>query len=275
MGNHDHNLEVLVRELRARNSSPQTVKIYTDWNRRFLSFIKKNPKEVRGEDVKKFLAYLNKKKFSSNTVASAYNALKFFYEEIWRRRYFKYIKAPRRSYKTPDVLTKEEIKQICKQVKNIKYRLMLNLLYSSGLRVKECVKVKVKDLEFSSKRLKVRGGKGKKDRYTVLSKKLGGVLKKFIKGTDGNDYVFPSSRGGHLHVQSLQQTVKRAVISSKIKKKASCHTMRHSFATHMIENGVNLRYVQECMGHENVNTTEGYTKVTSDSLGNIDSPMDI
>jgi site-specific recombinase XerD len=150
---------------------------------------------------------------------------------------------------------------------------MLSLAYGSGLRVSEIVCLKVKDLNLDELTLFVRQAKGRKDRLTILPGKIITELKQFISDKDANDYVFASIRGGKLTSRTAQKIFEHGLIKSGIKKDATFHSLRHSFATHLLENGTDVRYVQELLGHQNIKTTQIYTKVTSQKLKNIKSPL--
>ena len=150
---------------------------------------------------------------------------------------------------------------------------MVALAYAAGLRVSEVVKLKVSDLDAEELTLTVRQGKGKKDRLTIISSKIAEDLEQLIKGKRGGDYIFESERGGRLTEMSAQKVFYTALKKAGIKKPASFHSLRHSFATHLLENGVDVRYVQELLGHANIRTTQIYIKVTNPSLKNIKSPL--
>ena len=151
---------------------------------------------------------------------------------------------------------------------------MIAVGYSAGLRVSEVVNLKVHDLNIEALTIHVKKGKGKKDRITILSNKLQNELRNLIAGKSSADYLFESNRGGKLTTASLQKVFKRSLNKAKIKKQATFHSLRHSFATHLLENGTDIRYIQELLGHANIRTTQIYTKVTSPNLKKIQSPFD-
>lgn len=271
------------RELKIRGFSRQTQKSYLYYNKDLLKFNKKSPRDVNCDDIKEYLFYLKNKKLANATLNVAINAIKFYYTQILKRKFFvnKEIFRTKKAQKLPEVFAKNEVKKILATIQNVKHKLLLGLMYSSGLRVSEIINVRVKDLDFENQMLKVRQAKGAKDRITIMSKKVSNVLEKYVKNKKINDYVFESSREaclptrqGKLTERSVQKVFTQALKKSKIKKQASCHSLRHSFATHLLENGTDIRYIQELLGHKRLETTQVYTKVSSNKLNKIKSPLD-
>lgn len=267
-----YNLE---RELKIRGFSPKTIKAYLHYNRKFLIFARGNPKIVRNEDIKRYLEYLVKREVSNSTLNLAINALKFYYEGILKRRFFYTIKHAKKEKKLPIVLSKEEVNRMIKVTENAKHKFLISIIYSAGLRVSEAIKIKMRDVDLDRKMLKISSGKGKKDRYVVLAEKLIPTFEKQFKVKKADDYLFSGARGrGHLTTGSAEKIVKMAAKKARISKNVSCHTLRHSFATHLLEKGVNIRYIQELLGHKRLETTQIYTKVASNKLQDISSPLD-
>jgi len=264
----------LKQELKIRKFSPKTIKSYLHYNTEFLKFIDKSPKLVKNDDIRKYLENKIDKNIGSSTLSLIINALKFYYQQILGRNLLFNIKHPQKDKKLPVVLSKNEIKLLLGTIDNVKHKLSLALMYSAGLRVSEIIKLKTKDLDFDNQILWVRRGKGNKDRQTLLPKILINVLKKYTKNSNLDDYVFESNRGGILTERSIQKVFHNALIKSKICKNATCHSLRHSFATHLLEAGTDIRYIQELLGHKRLETTQIYTKVTNNKLKNIKSPLD-
>lgn len=264
----------LRQEMKLRKFSQKTIKSYLHYITDFLEFARKNPKIVNTEDIRSYLEKLADSGKSGSTLNIAYNALKFYFEKILRRRFFVNIPRAKKENKLPVVLSKEEIKIFFSSVSNVKYKLIFGIIYSSGLRISEAVRLKVKDLDFANEVLWVRQGKGAKDRQTILPKIIIPVMKKYTIKKTPEGYVFESSRGGRLAERSLQKMFYLALGKSGIKKEATCHSLRHSFATHLLEAGTDIRYIQELLGHKRLETTQIYTKVTSQNLKNIKSPLD-
>jgi len=267
-------IKKLEQELRIRGLSPKTIKAYLGYNKNFLKFIKKSPKFIIIKDIKKYLEYLANQKRSNTTLNLAINALKFYYSQIMHRRFFNYVKRPKKELYLPVVLSKQEIKKLLSQITNVKHKLLLALMYASGLRVSEINHLKTKDLDFDNQVLWVRSGKGQKDRQTLLPQNINQILQKYVKSLKLIDYVFASNRGGNLSERSIQKIFKQALKKSKIKKQATCHSLRHSFATHLLEQGTDIRYIQKLLGHKRLETTQIYTQVSSQKLKDIKSPLD-
>lgn len=263
----------LRQEMKLMGFSQKTIKSYLYYITEVLKFANKGPKNITGDDVRNYLEILADNKKSSSTLNTAYSALKFYFERILRRRFFINIPRAKKDKKLPEVLNKDEIKKIFSAVGNVKHKLLLGLIYSSGLRVSEAVNAKAGDLDFSNKTMIVRQGKGAKDRMTILSEKIAGVLERYARNKKMDDYVFESERGGKLTERTAQKVFSEALKKSGIQKNASCHSLRHSFATHLLEAGTDIRYIQELLGHAKLETTQVYTKVTNSAIKNIKSPL--
>lgn len=268
-------LENLEAELKIRGFSDKTVQAYLLHNRKFLEFARKKPDEVSEADIKSYLAYLlaelRQKPASVNLKLSS---LKFFYEKILKRNIFANIQPPKSEKKIPTVLTKREVKNILEATKNIKHRLLIEMIYSSGLRVSEAVSLKIDDLDIHERMGMVKSGKGKKDRYIILSQQLIEHLTSYLASRDDkNPFVF-HIRNRHIGVRHAQGIVKEAASQAGIKKRVFCHALRSSFATHLLEAGTDIRIIQELLGHSNLATTERYTKVSPEQLKKVRSPMD-
>lgn len=183
------------------------------------------------------------------------------------------LKFAKRSKKLPIVLSREEIKSVIDAIRNPKHKLIISLAYGAGLRISEVVNFKVKDINLEELTIHLKNAKGKKDRITIFPEKIKNDLQGLIAGKNLNDYLFESERGGKLTERTAQKVFENALREAGIKKDATFHSLRHSFATHLLENGVDVRYVQELLGHQNVRTTQIYTQVTNPKLKNIKSPL--
>jgi len=269
-------LEGLRRELTSRKYSQRTVKAYIYYNEDFLKFVKKNPEEVANEDVKKYMFYLvSKKGYSASTLNIAINALKFYYGEILKCRFTYKIKRPKKNKKLPVVLNQEEVSQILSSVNNIKHKAILMLIYSAGLRVSEVVKLKPEDIDAERKLIHIKGAKGRKDRYTILSDVTLKTLRIYMQANVPKSWLSPGQKtGSHITTRTVQKIFDDAVKKAGIRKEVSVHSLRHSFATHLLESGVDLRYIQELLGHKSSKTTEIYTHVSNKDLNKIKSPLD-
>ncbi len=209
---------------------------------------------------------------SSQTINLSLNAVKFFYRDILKITDKIDIKFAKRSSKIPVVLSLKEIKCLIDNIKNRQHRLMIELVYSAGMRVSEVISLRVKDIDLDELIIHIKGAKGKKDRITVISELSRYELREFLCDKQSNDFVFESNRGGKYTTRTAQVIFERALKKTRIKKEATFHSLRHSFATHLLEQGTDIRYVQVLLGHQNIRTTQLYTKVTNPALRNIKSP---
>ncbi|MBI1961407.1 MAG: site-specific integrase [Parcubacteria group bacterium] len=265
--------EKFVQEMKLRGFSPRTQSSYITSVRGFLRAAAKGPRATTTADVRKYLEALADAGKSASTLNTVYSALKFYFGSVLKRRFFVSIPRAKASKKLPVVLSKQEVRLLLGAIKNAKHKLLLGMMYSAGLRVSEAVNLKVGDLDFDNQAVAVRGGKGGKDRVTLFSEKVSAPLARYVAKKDARDFVFASSRGGRLTERSVQKVFAQALKDSGIKKQASCHSLRHSFATHLLEAGTDIRYIQELLGHARLTTTQVYTKVARSALAAIQSPL--
>jgi site-specific recombinase XerD len=182
---------------------------------------------------------------------------------------------PRQDLKLPTVFSKDEIKKMLDLEKNVKHRLLLMLAYSSGLRVSEVVNLKREHIDFSRKAVYIKSGKGRKDRCTILSEKAALLLREYCVSYDTQIWLFPGQPAScHLSIRSAQKIFEKAALRVGIIKKTSIHGLRHTFATHLLENGTDIRYIQSLLGHASLRTTERYTHVSIRSALSVQSPLD-
>jgi integrase/recombinase XerD len=268
-------LKKLETELKIRGFSQETIKAYTRHNSGFLGFIKKDPGDISEDDIKSYLAYLmSDKKLSSSSVALVRSSLLFFYNQVLSKG-FSGIKTPKIQRNPPAVLSKEEVKSLIDACLNDKSRLLIQFLYSSGLRVSECINLRVEDIDFNENICFVKQGKGKKDRSTVLSGNLASDLKKYFeKESLDSGIIFRNREGKVLSARNLQKIVSSAAKRAGIKKIVTPHKLRHSFATHLLDSGVSIRVIQELLGHSNLQTTQIYTRVSREHIRGVRSPLD-
>src|SRR3989344_5111520 len=269
-------LQKLETELKIRGFTPATITAYTTHNRRFLNFIQKEPEQVAEQDIKLFLAHLMAdKKQKATSVNLTLSALRFLYDTMLKKKLFLDIKPPKIEKKLPTVLTKDEMKRLLAAVKNPKHKLLIEFLYSSGLRVSECMHLKVNDLDFAEKMGRVISGKGKKDRHIILSQNLIQNLQVYLeKRKYTSDYVFTGHGSKSMSVRMAQRIVNDAAVKAQLKKRVFCHALRSSFATHLLEAGTDIRYIQVILGHNNIATTERYVHVSTEQLKKVRSPFD-
>lgn len=267
---------LIERECKRRNYSEKTIETYCYCVQKFLDRIKKEPRKITRKEIQEYIDFLVENKASGSTVNVYVNALKFLMEEILNKRVLlriKYSKTPKR---LPVVLTKEEVMRLIGVIENPKHKLLIELMYSAGLRVSELVHLKIQDLELEKNFGWVRSGKGKKDRLFIIARCLKENLIDYIalNNLDYYSWLFLGRKGRNIHQASIRAIVKKAAKDAKINKNVHCHTLRHSFATHLIENNYDLMSVQNLLGHSSSKTTMVYVHVASPSLINIKSPLD-
>ena len=241
----------------------------------FLAFTKK-PAQVCGRNhIKAYLGHLlSDKRLKPSSVSLALSALKFYFNDVLSRPIVAGIKSPKLEKKIPTVLGKEEILRMIDATENPKHRLLIEMLYSSGLRVSECVSLRWEDMDFAERMGTIRGGKGNKDRHIILSDALISHLKAFsvhMPAREGFVFVVKSRP---ISTRQAQRIVSQAAIRAGIKKRVFCHALRSSFATHLLDAGTDIRVIQELLGHTNLSTTERYTKVSRQKLREVISPLD-
>jgi len=263
-------VDKLRTELKLRGFSPLTTRNYSFFVEKFLKSCGKESGSIDQEDAKKYLASLYDSK-SKNTIMLAAASLKFFFQEIIKKE-FNDVRIPKKDKKLPEVLSKEEVLKLLNSAETRKSRLMLSLLYSSGLRVSELVHLKPSDISFTENTGWVRGGKGSKDRMFILSNGLGIELQEYLKKHKEYRYLF--SQDKPLTTRNVQKIVKHVRTRADIQKRVTPHTLRHSFATHLLEAGTDLRKIQVLLGHSSLNTTSLYTHISSDELKKIPNPLD-
>jgi integron integrase len=312
-------IDQLRSAIRIRNYSPRTEEAYWHWIKKFILFHnKRHPSEMGEPEVIAFLSHLAvERKVTASTQNQALSAVLFLYKEILRTPldWMDDIQRAKKPSRMPLVFTREEIHSILGNLEGTKW-LMASLLYGAGLRVTECLRLRVKDIDFGYGQIVVRDGKGAKDRVTILPASLRDALNQHLEKAktlherdlaDGHgwttlpyalgrkypnagrewgwQYVFPSSKRcwdpenkrqtrHHLAEEVLQKAVKSAVYRARVAKPGSCHTFRHSFATHLLENGYDIRTVQELLGHKDVSTTMIYTHVLNKGGKGVRSPID-
>jgi site-specific recombinase XerD len=257
--------------------SKHTLDTYTDLFEEFINYYEGvDLKEITGDQITAFLLYLvNIRKVSSSYQNQAINAIKFYYEKVRRgNRMFFNIDRPREEKTLPEVLSEEEVVSILKATENLKHRALLMTIYSAGLRISEVINLKLKDIDSNRMQIRIEQGKGKKDRYTLLGKKLLDVLRKYVKEYKPKTLLFEGIDGSFYSQRSIQQILKKSAQKVGITKKISVHTLRHSFATHLLEAGTDIRYIQSLLGHESSKTTEIYTHITRKGFDQIINPLD-
>ena len=266
-------LERLETELKLRGFSDKTLKSYLFYNNKFLQYTNKLPDQVTEDDIRAYLANMigNEKK-NPATVALVRAALRFHYDEFLKKGIVT-LKTPKIQKKLPVVLSRDEVKKLIDAASTQKSRLIIMLLYSSGLRVSECCSLKVNDIELDQKIGWVRNGKGGKDRLFIVSDSLTESLRNYTNGRTA-EHLFSNKSGKSLSARNIQKIVGTTARRAGIPKDVTPHTLRHSFATHLLESGESIRKIQELLGHSNLQTTQIYTKVSTEELRKVKSPLD-
>ena len=267
-------LKKLEDELRLRRYSPKTVSAYIYCVANYLKAKQSNLDVVDVDFIKQYILSKIDEGKSSQMSNQNLQAINFFCWNVLKFRGKIDVRFAKTPSKLPIVLSRAEIEKILSVIDNEKHNLMIALAYSGGLRVSEIINLKVKDICLAELTVHIKDAKGGKDRITLLPEKLIGNIEKLITSKNLNDYVFASERGGKLTERTAQKVFENALAKAGIKKEATFHSLRHSFATHLLENGVDVRYVQELLGHANIRTTQIYTKVTNPALRKIKSPLE-
>ncbi len=266
----DINFQKLKMELKLRGFSQLTVRNYSFFVEKFLLSCKKNSSDVAQDDARNYLSSLFETK-SKNTIMLAAASLKFFYQEILKKEIGE-IKVPKKDKTLPEVLTKDEVRAMLENAQTIKSSLMLSLLYSSGLRVSELVNLKPENINFSEQIGMVKKGKGAKDRKFVLSRELCKEIQNYL--VKRPEYKFVFSKDKPLTTRNIQKIVNKTKTIAGIQKKVTPHTLRHSFATHLLEAGTDIRVIQVLLGHSSLNTTQIYAHVSTEQLKKVQNPLD-
>lgn len=264
--------------MRNRRYSESTVKTYREAVGIFLRFLDNKPiGEIENQDLERFnKEYILARGYSGSYQNQVVNGIKLFFQN---RRGVKFnpeiVYRPKREKALPNVLSKEEVKKILDSIINIKHKSMISLIYACGLRRTELLNIQLKHIDPNRKLLFIQQGKGKKDRVVPLSDKLLELLRSYYKAERPIVYLFEGEKvGAQYSASSLQQVLKYAIKKARVKKPVTLHWLRHSYATHLLENGTDLRYIQELLGHNSSRTTEIYTHVSKKKISEIRSPFD-
>ncbi len=269
--------EEYLKKLQELRYSPKTIRTYKGLFEEFINYYHKY--DIERIDDKMIIAFLQylviDRKISTSYQNQSINAIKFFYERVrggQRKVYF--IERPIKERTLPIVLNEKELISAFNQVKNIKHKAIIMLIYSSGLRLSEVIDLKITDIDSTRMQVFVRQAKGRKDRYTLLSKKVLPILREYFEEYRPKEWLFEGAKGKQYSESSVQTIVTGAFRKAGITKKASTHTLRHCFGTHLLENGTDLRYIQALMGHASSKTTEIYTHITTKGFDQIENPLD-
>lgn len=266
-------LKTIEIELKISKNSPYTIRNYINSNKELLDFSKKSPDQITTDDVKNFMAE-NLTDKASASITLFLSAIKFAYTTILKNDITATIKRPKKEKKLPTTLSKTEIKKLFAELKTEKSKLMARLMYACGFRVSELVTLKISDLNFPEMVGHIRQAKGNKDRIFNIPKFLLDDLQYFVEQQKkaGEEFLF-TGRSGKLSTRNLQKIISSAANRAGLQN-VHCHTLRHSFATHLLEDGIDIRKIQELLGHADLSTTQIYTHVSTEELKKIKSPID-
>jgi len=264
-------------DMQVRNLAPATQRNYIHYVRELAKYFHLSPDLLGPDQIKEFQLYLvQERQLSPESVNQSMSAIKFLYrttlEKDWPDHKFPRVRVPNR---LPEVLSPEEVLWFLAHVPGLKYRAALMTCYGAGLRVSEVVRLRITDIDSQRMLIRVEQGKGNKDRYAMLSPRLLTVLRTWWKATRPEEWLFPSWRDGrHISITSLQNACREARHASGIPKTITVHTLRHSFATHLLENGTDIRVIQALLGHSAIQTTSRYAHVSTRHVRGLRSPLD-
>ena len=270
-------------ELISRDYSARTAEVYAT---AVSSFLKNVPdassptEEDANSYIKGILDGTTKGGASQSSVGIAASAIKLLFRHTLKKPLNLTVELKRRARPMPTILSREEIQKVVSVTRNVSHRLIFQLMYSSGLKLDELLGLKVKDVDIDGKQLTIRGNsssgrKAKQTRTTIMSEKVAPMLHAFIVDRDAEDYVFPGIDGGHMTPRAVQKAFKHALKKAEIGKRASCNSLRHSFAVHLLEKGVDIKHVRRLLGHARTETTSIYKRLISEEKVNIKSPLDV
>jgi site-specific recombinase XerD len=263
--------------LKLRSYSENTIRVYNAMFTKYLKAFKDNdPEKITTDQIKSFLLWkINSEDISTSYQNQLINAIKFYYEQVLKRpRLVYYLERPKKEKRLPGVLSIEEVQKILGSISNIKHKAIISMVYSAGLRISEVINLRISDIDSSRMQIRIEQSKGKKDRMTILSEKMIVLLREYFIAYRPKQYLFEGQKGGKYSTTSIQKVFQRAKRQAGIRKHATVHTLRHSFATHLLEAGTDLRYIQELLGHGSSKTTEIYTHVSTRQIRKIKSPLD-
>jgi site-specific recombinase XerD len=268
----------MIEDMRIRNYSPKTIKEYVNHVAAFAKHFGKSPDQLGPGHIHGYQVHLiDEKKTSWSCFNNAVCALRLFYrmtlKKDWMIKHLPYGKRPKT---LPVVLSKEEVLRLLAAMHKLNYRIMLMTAYSAGLRVSEVARLRVEDIDCGQMLIRVRQGKGQKDRYVMLSATLLEVLGGYAKLAQSTDWLFPGERAGHyISPRTLNRACKAAAKAAGIQKRITMHTLRHCFATHLLESGIDIRTIQKLLGHAKLETTSRYTHVSTAKIRSTPSPLDL
>ncbi len=270
-------LSEYVKAMKKMNYSTPTIKSYTQHFKRFWKYFNGNePAKISNEQIREFIAYLvNEKKYSGSAQNQAVNAIKLFYKSVLHREIDSYyLPRPRNAKVLPKILNEKEVSKILKSIDDLKEKCIIFLIYSAGLTPSEVSHIKIEDINSKKMQIFISSPRGDKDRFVILSKRLLDLLRDYFKKYKPHIWLFESVSGKQFSQRKMQKIFQRAVKRSKINKPATLTILKNSFAVHLIEKGMDIRYIQQLLGHKHSKTTMKYLKVSKRDLSLIQNPLD-
>jgi site-specific recombinase XerD len=268
--------DAMCEAMALRGLAPKTRSVYLSWVRRLVQFCRVVPDRLTTDQVRAFLLYLTQeRKLSFSTFNQALNAVRFFFIEVLKRPLvlegLRYQRPPRR---LPVVMNDGEVKRLLEGARSLRDRALLETGYATGMRVSEVTRLLLTDIDSQRMMIRVEQGKGRKDRYVMLSPSLLVTLREYWRESKPREFLFPGTEGKALCVSAAQKAFGKARLEAGIRKPVSFHTLRHSFATHLLEDGANVRKIQALLGHRSLKTTELYTHLAENYMNQMRSPLD-
>lgn len=269
--------QLMHKVMKLKNYSINTMKNYLSHVRNLINYYERDVDDISHDDITDYLLYLLEERCcSASYVNQAISAIQLLYVDVLGRASVAVsLPRPKKEKKLPEILSRNEVLRILDNVYNLKHKSMLTLAYSAGLRVGEVASMRIKDIDSKRMLIHIEQGKGKKDRYTLLSKTTLLLLREYVKMYRPREWLFEGQLPDrHITERSIQKVFEQACKRAGVKKDVSIHVLRHSFATHLLEGGTDIRFIQQLLGHCDCKTTQIYTHVTTKNLGNILSPLD-
>jgi integrase/recombinase XerD len=266
----------MIEEIRLRNFSPRTEKSYVSAMMALAKYYHQSPDQLSQEQIRAYLLHLKERGLSPSSRNVAISGMKFFYQQClgWNEKQL-FIPPRKRSWQLPEVLSQKEVERLLLAATKQRDRCLLMTAYATGLRVSELVRLKVNAIDSHRMMVRVEQGKGKKDRYTLLSQQLLEELRVYWKTHRSQTWLFPNAKGGPLSIDYAQKTYNRAKLRAGIEKGHGIHTLRHCFATHLLEAGVDLRTIQTLLGHTSLLSTERYLQIRQHRITLMANPLDL
>jgi len=273
----DDILRNYIRGMKLHDYNDASIKTYKQYFQRFLKYFdNKSPKEIPLDDIRQYILYLvEKRKLSSTAQNQSISAIKFYFNNVIHKPIDDfYLPRPRRPKTIPKILNEEEVSKILKSIDDLRNKCMIYLIYSAGLSPSEITYLKIKNIDSDKMKIFVSSAKGKKDRFVILSEKILNLLREYFKKYKPHEWLFESKPGQQYSKRNLQKAFKAAVDKSGITKPATLSILKNSFAVHLLEKGVDIRYIQQMLGHKHSKTTMKFLRVSKRDLSAIQSPLD-